>query len=751
MYFLQVRDNPLLNHPRLDALFHDTWALAIAGGDVIGSEVFFRAPLYPYVLALLYAVVGHEYYAVRIVQHAFGVASVVMVFALSRRFYNSRTSLLAAILVAVNPMLYYFESQLLFEPVLVFLAPVWLLVHTAAMSKQRLFPWFLSGVLLGLMSITRPTMLAIGLLTVVLADGKTQPASSRSAVWKRWVMCCCGLLLVVLPVTLRNALVGRDFVLIASQGGINFYVGNNPHADGFSASIREHGGISWEPSAETHHVAEHLGRKPLPSEESSYWYHQALEFIKEQPGAFLELLLKKAYLFWNRVEIPNNLDYDSFREYATLLKSNPIGFWIVGPFSLLGLALVYRNGSTGHRVLGWFTLSFFAVTILFFVSDRFRLPLIPVLSILASYGVCSLVDMAGSKSHGSLSLSVGLLGVFAWLVNSNAYVLKTASRERDIVMLGLIKLQQGESDSAIQYFQNALASNASYPGIRHNMGLAEWSRQNRDSATMWFHRELTLSPGYFGSLVALSQIQYGIGNVDSAAWYARKAIESKPYLPAGYIWFALARIAQKRTAEAESILTAGAKLCDPNEYVYGEYLRAEIRRREGASDEIEARYRSIISRTLQLTNRWQPLYEPEHGYSLEQKIGESPVTITARSYYGLAHVFLSRGVADSAIACFVRATSIDSQYSEAYADLGVTLMSRSRFDEAVASLQQAIRLRPESYLYWFNYGIALAYQGDLRNSIEALKQSLALNKDFSVARERLEMIEQEATRRKMNY
>ena len=41
---------------------------------------------------------------------------------------------------------------------------------------------------------------------------------------------------MIFSVTLRNYMVGRDRVLIAYQGGINFYLGNNPESDGHSAT-----------------------------------------------------------------------------------------------------------------------------------------------------------------------------------------------------------------------------------------------------------------------------------------------------------------------------------------------------------------------------------------------------------------------------------------------------------------------------------------------------------------------------------
>ena len=51
-YLSETKDNLLFNHPRLDEQFHDKWALSIAGGNIIGDKVFFRAPVYPYLLGL---------------------------------------------------------------------------------------------------------------------------------------------------------------------------------------------------------------------------------------------------------------------------------------------------------------------------------------------------------------------------------------------------------------------------------------------------------------------------------------------------------------------------------------------------------------------------------------------------------------------------------------------------------------------------------------------------------------------------
>ena len=62
-----------------DARGYDQWAQRLAGGDWIGTDVFYQAPLYPYFLGVVYAIAGHDLLAVRIVQALVGSLSAVLV------------------------------------------------------------------------------------------------------------------------------------------------------------------------------------------------------------------------------------------------------------------------------------------------------------------------------------------------------------------------------------------------------------------------------------------------------------------------------------------------------------------------------------------------------------------------------------------------------------------------------------------------------------------------------------------------
>src|ERR1700688_109815 len=65
LHVWQIRRAPFFSLLMGDAHGYDEWARQIAGGDWVVKEVFSRAPLYPYFLGAIYAIVGPSLVAVR--------------------------------------------------------------------------------------------------------------------------------------------------------------------------------------------------------------------------------------------------------------------------------------------------------------------------------------------------------------------------------------------------------------------------------------------------------------------------------------------------------------------------------------------------------------------------------------------------------------------------------------------------------------------------------------------------------------
>jgi tetratricopeptide (TPR) repeat protein/4-amino-4-deoxy-L-arabinose transferase-like glycosyltransferase len=739
-YFLEARSGEWYAHPRLDALFHDRWALSIVQGNLAGDSVFFRAPLYPYLLAAVYAVAGHSYDAPRIFQHFLGWATVACVFLLARRVYGFPAAVLAALLTALSAVLVYFEGELLFDSVVAAISLFWLTSVESIWSKDRPLLHLLSGMLFGLICVTRPTFLALALpLFVWIAIRVARGTGARGGL-RAGAGLLLGCFLMVAPVTLRNWIVGGDFVLISSQGGINFYIGNNPHADGVSASLPLQKGPFWGLS-EGSAVAEAARGHPLsPSEESAYWFGEGWKFIRDHPGDFLSLLLKKISLFWNYREIPNNRSFSSVASESRVLSILPIGFRIVGSLGLLGILLAFVNGR--GRLMAGFVLLYTAVTAMFFVTDRFRVPVLPVLNILGAYALTEVYAIARRRAYRQLAGVVGAGLLSGSFVGSNAYAVSTDDPAREEFMRGLIDLQDGRGRAAADHFR-ATASMRRMPNLHASWGLAAWQTGDTSEAVLQFRSELEITPGSSPSLASLAFIGLTQGRIDRAMALADSAVYADPRLPAGYIAAALAHQASRRFPEAESVLVAGRKMVRGS-FLYGDYLLAGIRfRRTGDIDAADSTFRAILHA---LARPRQPLYEPEFDYGVQSAAGLDDRTLQAYAAYKVAHVAVARGNLDSAYQWFSRAAQILPAFADAWADCGVTLLRLGQLTGAESCLARATELNPDRPLYWYNLGVTRRELQKTDSALAAFRRSVGLAPQFRPAAEAVAKLEGERSR-----
>src|ERR1044071_2524760 len=63
LYLFQIQTIPLFYFLAGDGRTYDEWAQRIAAGDWVGSGVFYQPPLYPYFLAALQVMFGHNLWA----------------------------------------------------------------------------------------------------------------------------------------------------------------------------------------------------------------------------------------------------------------------------------------------------------------------------------------------------------------------------------------------------------------------------------------------------------------------------------------------------------------------------------------------------------------------------------------------------------------------------------------------------------------------------------------------------------------
>jgi len=109
-YLAELNGSPFLSVLLGDSRQYDAWAQQIAGGQWVGTEIFYQTPLYPYWLAVIFSIAGHNLGLVRLIQAILGAASCLLLGLAGRRFFSDRVGVIAALLLAVYPPAFFFDG-----------------------------------------------------------------------------------------------------------------------------------------------------------------------------------------------------------------------------------------------------------------------------------------------------------------------------------------------------------------------------------------------------------------------------------------------------------------------------------------------------------------------------------------------------------------------------------------------------------------------------------------------------------------
>jgi Tfp pilus assembly protein PilF len=126
----------------------------------------------------------------------------------------------------------------------------------------------------------------------------------------------------------------------------------------------------------------------------------------------------------------------------------------------------------------------------------------------------------------------------------------------------------------------------------------------------------------------------------------------------------------------------------------------------------------------------------------KQSIGIRP-TAEAHTFLGWTYSF--QGNYEKAIEECKKAIAIDPDFGNPYNDIGAYLLDLGKLDEAIPWLETASRsARYEAYHYpHCNLGRVYMAKGMLVKAMEELEKALAIEPDYSPARQFLEAIQQQ--------
>lgn len=413
-----ARNLPFFDHPFGDAEIYLNWARAILSGTA-GPGPFYRAPLYPYFLALLLKP-GNYLLTVYIAQTTLGIATLVLVYRAASRVFSRPAALVAMGLCALSGPLLSFETKLLSATLVVFLVTLGTYFVILAADRRRRWFWLLAGLAFGCAAIDWAGALVI--FAAVSAWSLFGRESGRKAMPLGLAAC----LAVISVVLVRNMVAGDDAVLISANSGFTFYQGNNRLALGTLAQppevfeLGEGGryltGIAEQETFERTYALDRLHRDLRPSQLSSYWTGRALSWIVRNPGPYLALEWRKLVLALSDYESPLDYNIELERSRAWPLRLAFVGFGLLFAFTVAGVFLYPPRAAWPFHAVAVGTL---AALLLVYVADRYRLPAFPALGALGGAAAWELWRRARFRKLTARPIIAGALALLLSFVAFN--------------------------------------------------------------------------------------------------------------------------------------------------------------------------------------------------------------------------------------------------------------------------------------------------------------------------------------------
>ncbi|MFW5741551.1 MAG: ArnT family glycosyltransferase [Myxococcota bacterium] len=419
--------------PVWDGHYYDFGARRIAQGfgysdDIVigGVEVWHPWCHYPVgysgFLAGLYGLFGAGQYVAPVANAVMGALIVMVTHRIALQWLSRWRAVLAAGLCAVNLELIFY-SPLVMTEVLATLGP--LVAIWAVIAGRRTRPWLgaaLGGIALGLSTLVHPqTIVLAPVLGYVAVDAARSKLHKLAAVG----IVSVAALAVVAPWTYRNCRVMDGCAFVSTNGGWNLAIGSFPRATGRFETLRAADGCRvvtgqvqqdrcWAKVGMQHIRNDPWRWLGLAPKKLGFCFDHAsfpVEYLRQaDPGAWPEpvrvgwrhaltgmhrVLLSVAafgFIAWPLRSRRAVLTETALR--ATVGGLVAYGWWADVPtFWPLALAIVLtgalprrsapRVGAVGVVIVASFVL-FIATHIVFFGEDRYRVPLVPLMCLLAA-------------------------------------------------------------------------------------------------------------------------------------------------------------------------------------------------------------------------------------------------------------------------------------------------------------------------------------------------------------------------------
>ncbi len=385
-----------------DSEWYVRTASELAAGQGFVYSVSSQQPLaawpigYPAFLAALFLVTGPSIFIAKIANIVLSVMCVGLTYYIAERIFNKAVALVAALLLGIMPGMIVYSSlassDLLFMTMttlcFAILVKTWVADGQTGSNNGSKLEAFGLGLASGAMSLVRATGLTLFPLWVIgYLIGARNFSVRRRVTWLGLAL--LGSVVILSPWTIRNYLEFHEFIPVSTNGGANFWIGNNPNA---------FGGYYFPNNASENPLYSLIGTETVIDKMG---YSLGFQFIRENPLRTMQLIPAKLFylvnsndfgLHWNRLSAIAS-DQPGTGNRPTAITN--LFYIILVLFSLIGLGkLVFEPNRKFIHWLGVFFVVYWVITCLpFFGQDRFMMPAWPFLATYAAYGFIAILKI----------------------------------------------------------------------------------------------------------------------------------------------------------------------------------------------------------------------------------------------------------------------------------------------------------------------------------------------------------------------
>ena len=586
-----------------DMKFYSDWALRIAGGEASDPHAFYGLPGYAYFLALIYWLADLGLFltsaihslplgrphpvAVGILQALSEAVVAVLIFKISSLVFregksdsDSRRADLIGLIASLGWMFYKpaqtFSTVLMPTTwlVLAFWGLVWWILKTREASVWQ--PWLWMGLLVGTMAMMIATVLFLVPLVVIAIVLRVAPELPPARRLPRiaGAVCCviAGIFAGASPCWIHNYFVAREPVFLSAHSGINFYIGNNPLANGYPKIPPGMRAGQDGMLKDSITMAEAAAGHPLTrSEVSRYWSAKAGDFTHNHRREWWKLMATKFKNFWNAFQYDDLSLISLFSQDGIILPG--FGFGFLAALAIPGMFAAAFRFPRSRWVLAAVLLHMAALMPVF-VTERYRLAAAPGLLLFAGCGLVGMgfnlsagrwrqpaFQFAGSaavaclvaqppKDEGLFSLDFYNTGIKAeeaaeaeFAQNRPASAEKSLERARLNLetayayvpqnseinfALGNLWLKKGDRTKAKQFYRDAININARHSSAYNNLGVLAIEEKRWDLAGKLLTASIEIEPADAKTWYLLAKVRLEQNDRPGAREAIRRARALKP-------------------------------------------------------------------------------------------------------------------------------------------------------------------------------------------------------------------------------